>query len=36
MFKKFDKKICKVFKDAEEEMFNLLHPYVGTEHLFLS
>ena len=25
-----------ILKNAESEMFNLRHPYVGTEHLLLS
>ena len=36
MFNKYSFTISKIFKKAEEEMFNLHHPYVGSEHLLLS
>lgn len=36
MFNKYSLEVSKIFKWAEEEMFNLNHPYVGTEHLLLS
>jgi len=36
MNKCFNKAVSKILKDAEEEMLNLKHPYVGTEHLLLS
>ncbi len=36
MFDFFNLEISKLFKTAEEEMFNLKHPYVGTEHLLLA
>ena len=36
MFDFFNLEISKLFKRAEEEMFNLKHPYVGTEHLLLA
>ncbi len=36
MFNKYSLDVSKIFKWAEEEMFNLHHPYVGTEHLLLS
>ena len=36
MFNKYSLNVSKIFKWAEEEMFNLHHPYVGTEHLLLS
>ena len=32
----FDLRSCKIFKNAEIEMMNLNHPYVGSEHLLLS
>lgn len=36
MFKNFDMNIASIFKGAEEERYELKHPYVGTEHLLLS
>lgn len=36
MFDKYSLEISKIFKSAEEEMFTLHHPYVGSEHLLLS
>lgn len=36
MFNRYSFAISKIFKKAEEEMFNLHHPYVGSEHLLLS
>ena len=36
MFNFFDLEISQVFNTAEKEMFELNHPYVGTEHLLLS
>ena len=36
MDKCYNKAVCKILKDAEKEMFDLHHPYVGTEHLLLS
>ena len=36
MLNKYSLEISKIFKYAEEEMFKLKHPYVGTEHLLLS
>ena len=36
MFNDYSLEIRKIFKDAEREMLELHHPYVGTEHLFLS
>lgn len=36
MVNKFSFSISKIFKTAEEEMFTLHHPYVGSEHLLLS
>ena len=36
MFNKFSYEISKVFRLAELEMQDLNHPYVGSEHLFLS
>lgn len=36
MFDKYSLKVSKIFKSAEAEMFNLHHPYVGSEHLLLS
>lgn len=36
MFNKFNFKISKIFKSAEDEMLDLHHPYVGSEHLLLS
>ena len=32
----FSDSIKRVLKNAEEEMFKLNHPYVGSEHLLLS
>ncbi|MEG0977401.1 MAG: ATP-dependent Clp protease ATP-binding subunit [Bacilli bacterium] len=36
MFDFFNLEVSKIFKQAEEEMFLLRHPYVGTEHLLLA
>ncbi len=36
MFDFYNIEISKIFKQSEQEMFNLHHPYVGTEHLLLS
>ena len=36
MFDFFNLEISKIFKTAEDEMFSLKHPYVGTEHLLLA
>ena len=36
MNKSFNYEVNKVLKEAEREMFELKHPYVGTEHLLLS
>jgi len=36
MFKNFEMNIANIFRKAEEERFNLRHPYVGTEHLLLA
>lgn len=36
MFDKYSLEISRIFKDAEEEMLELNHPYVGSEHLLLS
>ena len=36
MDKCYNKAVIKILKDAENEMINLHHPYVGTEHLLLS
>jgi len=36
MFKNFGMNIASIFRCAEEERFELRHPYVGTEHLLLS
>ena len=36
MFDKYSLEISKIFKDAEAEMLELNHPYVGSEHLLLS
>ena len=36
MKKNFNSCIRKVLEYAEEEMLNLNHPYVGTEHLLLA
>ena len=36
MFDKYSLEISKIFKDAEKEMLELKHPYVGSEHLLLS
>lgn len=32
----FNIELAKIFRRAEEERFNLRHPYVGTEHLLLA
>ena len=36
MFDKYNIKVTKIFKNAEKEMLNLKHPYVGSEHLLLA
>src|SRR5574344_10198 len=36
MDKCFNQEVCSILKTAEQEMFALRHPYVGTEHLLLS
>ena len=36
MFDKYSLEISNIFKEAEKEMLNLNHPYVGSEHLLLS
>ena len=36
MYNNFDYRISKIFKMAEEEMLELKHPYVGSEHLLLA
>lgn len=36
MFFNFGLEISKILKKAEEERYNLRHPYVGSEHLLLS
>ncbi|MCM1370566.1 MAG: ATP-dependent Clp protease ATP-binding subunit [Clostridium sp.] len=36
MFGNFNEEARKVLKDAKKEMYELKHPYVGSEHLFLS
>ncbi len=36
MFDKYSLEVSRIFKDAEEEMLELNHPYVGSEHLLLS
>ena len=36
MFGNFNEDARKVIKDAKKEMYELKHPYVGSEHLFLS
>ena len=36
MFKNFLEDVVGILKGAEEERYNLRHPYVGTEHLLLS
>ena len=36
MFDKYSLEVSKIFKDAEREMLELKHPYVGSEHLLLS
>ena len=36
MFDFFNLEISRILKDAEMEMLDLKHPYVGTEHLLLS
>ncbi len=36
MFGNFNEESRKVIKDAKKEMYELKHPYVGSEHLFLS
>lgn len=36
MFSKFDEKARKVLVNMQKEMIELKHPYIGSEHLFLS
>ncbi len=36
MFENFGKEGCNILQDAENEMLELYHPYVGSEHLLLS
>ena len=36
MFGQFTEEARKILVSAKEEMYNLKHPYVGTEHLVLS
>ncbi len=36
MFSKFDEEAKKVLINMKKEMVNLRHPYIGSEHLFLS
>ena len=36
MDKCYNKAVIEILKDAENEMLDLHHPYVGTEHLLLS
>lgn len=36
MDKCFNKEVCNILKNAEREMIDLRHPYVGSEHLLLS
>ena len=36
MYNSFDELARKVLITAKEEMYNLKHPYVGSEHLLLS
>lgn len=36
MFKNYGMNITSIFRSAEEERYELRHPYVGTEHLLLS
>ena len=36
MFSKFDEKAKKVLINMQKEMVSLKHPYIGSEHLFLS
>ena len=36
MFNNFGVDVTNIFKRAEEERYNLKHPYVGTEHLLLA
>ena len=36
MFSKFSEDAQKVLMNAKKEMQDLKHPYVGSEHLFLS
>lgn len=35
MKENFDLEVNKIFKEAEKEMFDLNHPYVGSEHMLL-
>ena len=32
----FNRNVQVILRNAEREMFELFHPYVGTEHLLLS
>ncbi len=36
MFHNFDYEVARILKNAELEMLDLNHPYVGSEHLLLS
>ena len=36
MFGNFSDEARKIILDAKEEMLNLKHPYVGSEHLLLA
>ena len=36
MFNNFGMHLSNIFRKAEEERFELRHPYVGTEHLLLA
>ena len=36
MFSKFNEEAKKVLMNMQKEMLDLKHPYIGSEHLFLS
>ena len=36
MFSKYDESARKVLVNMQKEMVSLRHPYIGSEHLFLS
>ena len=36
MFQNYGYEVANILKDAEKIRYQLKHPYVGTEHLFLS